>query len=104
MPRNNTRRASDETNHTAGIQAREKITNELVPQLENITPGSGAYLNEADPNQPDWQHAFYGDNYARLLSIKDKYDPDGLFYGLTAVGSERWEYRMETDGRLCRIK
>jgi hypothetical protein len=30
-------------------------------------------------------------------------DPHGLFYELTAVGSEDWEYRVHTDGRFCRV-
>ena len=29
-------------------------------------------------------------NYARLLAVKDKYDPDGLFFVHHGVGSERW--------------
>lgn len=73
-----------------------------MPQLEALTPGGGSYLNEADINQPNWQEVFYGTNYATLEKVKDKYDPNGLFYGLTAVGSERWVYRLHSDGRLCK--
>ena len=58
------------------------------------------YLNEADPFEPDFQTQFYGVNYPRLLRIKDKYDPFGVFYATTAVGSDRWE--VLADGRLCR--
>jgi hypothetical protein len=29
-------------------------------------------------------------NYERLLAVKDKYDPDGLFIVHHGVGSERW--------------
>lgn len=76
------------------------MTTVLNPALEAVTPGGGAYLNEADINQPDWQTTFYGTNYARLLSIKNRYDPDHIFWGPTAVGSERWE--GSADGRLCR--
>lgn len=76
------------------------MTTVLNPALEDITPGGGAYLNEADINQPDWQRTFYGTNYAKLLSIKNRYDPDHVFWGPTAVGSERWE--RSVDGRLCR--
>jgi hypothetical protein len=28
----------------------------------------------------DWQAAYWGENYARLLSIKQRYDPQGLFF------------------------
>ncbi|RAH72636.1 uncharacterized protein BO66DRAFT_436302 [Aspergillus aculeatinus CBS 121060] len=47
-----------------------------------------AYLNEADLNTPHWQAAFYGAPYARLRAVKENYDPDGIFNGRTAVGSE----------------
>lgn len=79
------------------------MTDVLVPQLAALTPPgeeSGAYLNEGDWNQPNWKSFFYGANYNKLRDIKDKYDPDQVFYGRTAVGSERWVDRE--DGRLCR--
>ena len=78
----------------------DRITNELMPPLEAITPPA-AYMNEGNFRQPDWQEVFYGENYARLLEIKDKYDPEHLFYALTAVGSEYWVEETEF-GRLCR--
>ena len=34
--------------------------------------------------------AFWGANYARLRQVKDKYDPDGLFFVHHGVGSEDW--------------
>jgi hypothetical protein len=55
---------------------------------------------QADGFDPDWKAAFYGSNYARLLSIKNKYDPDQILYGATAVGGDRWVERP--DGHLCR--
>lgn len=76
-----------------------KVTNNWVAALRELAPDSGAYLNEADPNEPDWQTAFYGANYQTLLSIKKKYDPDNIFYAKTAVGSEAWTEL--SDGRLC---
>ncbi|KAI9928674.1 hypothetical protein ASPWEDRAFT_36444 [Aspergillus wentii DTO 134E9] len=81
-------------------QLANDMTNKWVPLLESLTDDRGCYMNEADPQQPNWQEAFYGPNYDRLLSIKQKYDPEGQFYAHTAVGSEKWV--EEDDGRLCR--
>ncbi|KAL1914867.1 uncharacterized protein VTP21DRAFT_7783 [Calcarisporiella thermophila] len=58
--------------------------------LRDITPDSGCYLNEADVNEPNWQQAFFGENYSRLKTIKDEIDPDGLFVCKNCVGSEEW--------------
>ncbi|KAH8691854.1 hypothetical protein BGW36DRAFT_400031 [Talaromyces proteolyticus] len=87
------------TNWDNDLANRELITNKLLPELEKITPGGGAYLNEADSAQPDWKQVFYGSNYDRLRDIKQKYDPDDTFYAITAVGSEHWT--QKADGRLC---
>jgi hypothetical protein len=45
----------------------------------------------------------YGVNYEALLNIKDKYDPDQIFYAITGVGSERWYEDKDKGGRLCRV-
>ena len=76
--------------------------------LRDITPGSGSYMSEADRLEPDFQKAFYGENYPRLLEIKQKYDPLDVFYAVTAVGSERWAVKTADglpteDGPLCRV-
>ncbi|KAG0157785.1 hypothetical protein PDIDSM_1839 [Penicillium digitatum] len=54
--------------------------------IEGITPGSGAYSNEANPFTTDWVEAWWGDNYERLVSIKNKYDPNGLLSCWKCVG------------------
>lgn len=78
----------------------DQITATVQPVIEAATPGSGAYMNEADFQQPHFQEAFYGSNYGRLRAIKNVLDPDGLLYGHTAVGSETWT--VAEDGRMCR--
>ncbi|PWY96635.1 FAD binding domain protein [Aspergillus sclerotioniger CBS 115572] len=88
-------------NRTADLLNQRLMTNVLLPLLEALSPDSGAYLNEADIHQPNWQWVFYRDNYATLSDIKDKYDPNEIFYARTGVGSERWT-ELE-DGRLCRV-
>lgn len=91
----------DESNLTANYVARQTVTNVLVPALAALTPNGAAYLNEADSNEPNWQETFYGSNYPRLLSIKQKYDPYGILWGKTAVGSEGWD--IAADGHLCKL-
>ena len=57
-------------------------------------------MNEADPNEPDWQRTFYGGNYPQLLEIKDIYDPESLFVCPKCVGSERWIKRYSCFAEL----
>ncbi|KAJ5618249.1 FAD/FMN-containing dehydrogenase [Penicillium herquei] len=91
---------SSKTNQPLDAKRMKMTTDVLLPYIESITPGAGAYLNEADINQPDWKETFYGPNYHRLLMIKEKYDPQGVLYAATAVGSDNWT--QHNDGRLCR--
>ncbi len=35
-----------------------------------------AYQNYIDPTLRDWEKAYYGRNFDRLVEIKNKYDPD----------------------------
>ncbi len=69
--------------HAAAI---ENAMNEVRNLLSQI----GSYLAEGDFFDSAWQQFFWGSNYARLLAVKDKYDPDGLFFVHHGVGSERW--------------
>ena len=57
--------------------------------------------SQADFRQPEWQKYFFGKNYPALQKIKAKYDPEDVFYAVTAVGSEAW--KQHKDGRLCRV-
>lgn len=65
----------------AGIQS-------MTAVIEGITPGSGAYSNEANPFTINWREAWWGENYERLLRVKNKYDPRGLLKCWKCVG---WE-------------
>jgi hypothetical protein len=58
--------------------------------LSSAAPNAGSYVAESDYFLRDWQRAFWGANYRRLLSVKRRYDPDGLFYVRHGVGSEQW--------------
>ena len=83
------------------LAVEERMTNEIVPMIEKVTPGSGTYLNEGDFRLATWKEDFYGANYERLRDIKKRYDQNDLFYATTAVGSDTWE--VAPDGRLCRV-
>ncbi|KAH8900568.1 putative isoamyl alcohol oxidase [Thozetella sp. PMI_491] len=64
-------------------------------------PDTGAYMNEANPYDTEWQHDFYGENYARLLAVKQRYDPSESLFVLAGVGTEGWDYDLDT-GKLCK--
>ena len=51
-----------------------------ITPLREVTPNSGAYWNEADMSEPNWEETFWGiQNYNKLKIIKQKYDPTGMF-------------------------
>ena len=62
--------------------------------IHDAVPDAGSYVSEAAFTDPDWQRRSFGDNYQRLLEVKRRYDPDGLFITHHGVGSEEWS----TDG------
>jgi hypothetical protein len=77
------------------------LTNTIIPTFSHLsTVPPGAYLNEADFQEPNWKSVFYGSNYQALDKVKAKYDPYDMLYALGAVGSDRWTQLK--DGRLCR--
>jgi hypothetical protein len=59
-------------------------------ELRKVAPEPGAYVSESNFFQADWQHAYWGANYERLLATKAQYDPEGLFFVHHGVGSEGW--------------
>lgn len=84
------------------VATQDTITNVVQPVIEAATPNAGAYMNEADFQQPDFQDVFFGANYPKLLQIKQKYDPDSLLYARAAVGSEVWT--VAENGRMCKTQ
>ena len=61
-----------------------------MSELRKLLPNVASYVWETDYFQPKWQEAFWGENYPRLRAVKDKYDPEGLFFVYHGVGSEGW--------------
>jgi len=87
----------DEKSKQAAIDA---VTNKHSAALRKLAPDMGSYQNEANAYEPDFQQAFWGRNYPRLLDIKRSVDPDDVFWCLSCAGSERWK---ERGSRLCRV-
>jgi FAD/FMN-containing dehydrogenase len=65
-------------------------------------PDSGSYMNEGNPYNTQFKHDFYGSNYDRLVEVKRKYDPSESLFVLSGVGSDGWDYDLQS-GKLCRV-
>jgi FAD/FMN-containing dehydrogenase len=61
-----------------------------IGELKQVAPDTGSYVAESSFFEHDWQRSYWGANYPKLLDIKNKYDPDGLFFVHHGVGSEAW--------------
>jgi len=59
-------------------------------ELLKIAPQAGSYVSESNYFNENWGHAFWGQNYARLMAVKRKYDSEGLFFVHHGVGSDEW--------------
>lgn len=77
----------------------ERLT-KLNSKLIDFTPGSGAYMNEADIDEPNWQQSFFGSHYDRLKQIKNKVDPHHLFICHHCVGSEDWDASLNCPAQV----
>jgi FAD/FMN-containing dehydrogenase len=59
---------------------------QMLDPLKKLSPGGGAYFNEAHYGEPNWQQTFFGANYERLLEVKSRYDPTHIFDCYKCVG------------------
>jgi hypothetical protein len=94
----------------AEAAAAQRRLNMHMEALRAATPGGGAYFNEADILEPNWQRSFFGANYAKLARIKREWDPWHVFWAPTTPGSEAWAVQGRDEGfiptqngRLCRV-
>jgi FAD/FMN-containing dehydrogenase len=94
----------DWDNFTTAKETFDVMTFQKVAALKSLAPESGAYFNEADPYDPNWQYDFFGANYARLREIKKKYDPQTSLWCLGCVGNGDWVEVEQQSGRICRAE
>ena len=76
--------------NVANARRRAAAIDAAMGELVTVAPNAGAYVSESNFFEANWQQSFWGENYPRLLAIKDKYDPEGLFVVHHGVRSERW--------------
>ena len=53
-------------------------------------PAPAACLVESNFFEANWKQAFWGEHYPRLAAVKQRYDPDGLFFTHHGLGSDDW--------------
>ncbi|KAF1982276.1 FAD-binding domain-containing protein [Aulographum hederae CBS 113979] len=69
-----------------------------VDSLKSLVPGMGAYANEASATEPSWKSSFWGSNYARLSTLKSRWDPTGVFWVSPGINADHFSQR---EGRVC---
>ncbi|KAL8983104.1 MAG: hypothetical protein Q9205_002567 [Flavoplaca limonia] len=85
----------------AAVSAIQGVANHLNDVLRAQAPDMGCYVNEASIFEPNYRRAFWGEHYDRLLSIKRRIDPQGVFWCSVCVGGEDWE--EGPDGVICKV-
>ncbi|GFN19172.1 FAD binding domain protein [Aspergillus tubingensis] len=89
----------DSVSEDVANQVTEDMTFKRGYALRQLAPDAGAYFNEANYHEPNWQWSLFGNNYPRLHSIKKVYDPESVLWCHHCVGSEEWA--LQDNGSLC---
>ena len=74
----------------AAARQSAQAIDKAMTEVRKLVPNPGSYVAESNFFDAAWRQSFWGPNYARLLAVKDAYDPEGLFFVHHGVGSERW--------------
>jgi hypothetical protein len=74
------------------IEARTEamMVGNAMKELRKVVPEPASYVSETNFFEKDWQRSHWGANYERLLAVKRRYDPNGLFFVHHGVGCEDW--------------
>jgi hypothetical protein len=88
---------------TALKSAADWLTDTVEPVWREWSPGMGAYMNEGNCFLNTFKEDFYGEPYDQLLEVKKKYDPTESLFVLSGVGSDAWDYDLNS-GRLCQTQ
>jgi FAD/FMN-containing dehydrogenase len=80
----------DHEPNVATGRAHADAVGRAMTEIRRFLPKVGSYVAESDFFEKNWWDSFWGSNYPKLLAIKNKYDPDGLFFAHHGVGSEYW--------------
>jgi len=65
---------ASEATITANLEWANGLYSAIAPYRSGF-----AYQDYIDPELPDWEHAYYGTNLARLRHVESQYDPDNFF-------------------------
>jgi FAD/FMN-containing dehydrogenase len=73
-------------------RSRAEAVERAMAEIYRVVPKhlAGAYVSESNYFDDAWQESYWGANYPRLLAVKQKVDPDGLFFVHNGVGTEGW--------------
>ena len=74
----------------AEARAEAVMISKAMGELRKVAPERASYVSESNFFEKDWQRSYWGANYERLLAVKRRYDPAGLFFVHHGVGSEAW--------------
>jgi len=72
---------TDATDTNKNIQWVKDTRQIVAPYL------NGSYINYIDRELDNWQEAYYGQNYPRLLAIKKLVDPNNFFHFAQSIGA-----------------